>query len=43
MFIIDFNDFVINKMNKNNFRLVRICNYSYLSDGIVLHIIHVLQ
>ncbi len=26
MFIIDFNDFLINKMNKNNFRLVRICN-----------------
>ncbi len=26
MFIIDFNDFDINKSIKNNFRLVRICN-----------------
>ncbi len=25
MFIISFNDLFINKMNKNNFRLVRIC------------------
>ncbi len=25
MFITSFNDFIIGKMNKNNFRLVRIC------------------